>query len=96
MNISSYVKIITAGHDVKSIKFDGTCAPVTIEKYAWLATGCTILEGVHVGEGAVVACGALVTKDVEPYSVVGGIPAIKISERIKNLDYKVVLPPIFY
>lgn len=96
VNISSYVKIITAGHDIKSPYFIGTQAPVIIENNVWLATGCTILEGVHIGEGAVVAAGAVVTKDIPPFTVVGGIPAKKISEREKNLDYKIQLPPILY
>ena len=52
-----------------------------IEKNVWLATGCTILMGVHIGEGAVVAAGAVVTRDVSPYTVVGGIPEKKISDR---------------
>lgn len=96
VNISSYVKIITAGHDVKSESFEGTSTPVIIEKNVWLATGCTILEGVRVGEGAVVACGAVVIKDVEPYTVVGGVPAKKISDRIRTLNYEVELPPILH
>ena len=97
VNISSYVKIITAGHEIRSNTFNGTSAPVVIERNVWLATGCTILEGVHIGEGAVVACGAVVNKkDVEPYSVVGGIPARKICERVHELDYLVELPPLFH
>ncbi len=48
---------------------------------------CIILPGVTVGEGAVVAAGAIVTKDVEPYTVVAGVPARKISDRPKNLNY---------
>lgn len=96
VNISSYVKIITAGHDIKSQTFKGTNGKVIIDKNVWLATGCTILEGVHIGEGAVVACGAVVTKDVLPFEVVGGIPAKKISTRNNELDYKVGMPPILH
>lgn len=96
VNISSYVKIISAGHDIKSPTFEGTQGMVIIQNNAWIATGATILEGVTIGEGAVVACGAVVTNDVQPYDVVGGIPARKISERIHELDYKVGLPPILY
>lgn len=96
VNISSYVKIITAGHDVRNQEFIGTEAPVVIDTNAWLATGCTVLEGVHIGEGAVVAAGAVVLKDVPPYTVVGGIPAKPISTRVKDLNYTVGLPPILY
>lgn len=90
VNISSYVRIITAGHDVKSSSFEGTAGRVRIDKNVWLATGCTVLEGVHIGEGAVV------TKDVPPFTVMGGIPARKISERVSFLSYEVELPPILY
>jgi len=62
-------------------------APVEIGDYAWVCSRSIILPGVKVGEGAVVACGAVVTKDVEPYTVVGGIPAKKIADRNKNLEY---------
>lgn len=67
-----------------------------IENNVWLATGCTILMGVHIGEGAVVAAGAVVTRDVSPYTVVGGIPAKKISDRKRDVDYTVGMPTILY
>jgi acetyltransferase-like isoleucine patch superfamily enzyme len=50
-------------------------APVIIEDNVWLATRCTILKGVTIGHGAVVAAGAVVTRDVPPYTLVGGVPA---------------------
>ena len=96
VNISSYVKIITAGHDIHSPSFESTKGKVYVESKAWLATGCTILEGVKIGFGAVVAAGAVVTKDVPPFAVVGGVPAKKIAERVSNLDYQLYLPPILY
>ncbi|MRR12421.1 acyltransferase [bacterium] len=52
--------------------------PVRIGRGAWLAANTTILPGVTVGEGAVVAAGAVVTKDVPPRTVVGGVPASAI------------------
>ena len=53
---------------------------VTICKDVWLGTGCVILPGITVGECAIVAAGAVVTKNVEPKTIVGGVPAKKISE----------------
>ena len=47
----------------------------------WIGTGAKILKGVHIGQGAVIASGALVKEDVAPYAIMGGIPAKKISER---------------
>ena len=48
---------------------------VTIGSDVWIGARAMIVDGVHVGHGAVVAAGAVVTKDVEPYSIVGGVPA---------------------
>lgn len=55
--------------------FDSYVAPVRIERNAWIAIGATILPGVTVGEGAVVAAGSLVTKDIPPNTLVAGVPA---------------------
>lgn len=96
VNISSYVKIISAGHDIMSSDFRGTKAPICIERDATIFTGATILQGVHIGRGAVVACGAVVVNDVPDYAVVGGVPAKIIKWRNNNLDYIVRKPPILY
>ncbi len=55
--------------------------PVVIEDDVWIGGNCMIMAGVRIGEGAVVAGGAVVTKDVEPYSIVGGCPARLIRYR---------------
>lgn len=52
-----------------------TPEPIILEDNVWIATRCTILKGVRIGEGAVVAAGSVVTKDVAPYTMVGGVPA---------------------
>ena len=51
------------------------CKPVHIGRNAWIGAGATILPGVTVGENAVVAASAVVTRDVEPNTIVGGNPA---------------------
>ena len=58
-------------------------APVHIENHVWLCTGCTIMPGVTVGEGSVVAANATVTRDVPPHSLVGGSPAKVLKENIE-------------
>lgn len=58
-------------------------APVHIGDRVWLCTGCTIMPGVTIGEGSVVAANATVTKDVPPHSLVGGSPAKIIKENIE-------------
>ncbi|WP_232005630.1 DapH/DapD/GlmU-related protein [Pseudodesulfovibrio profundus] len=57
----------------------------------WLGHGAIVLPGVRVGHGAVVAAGAVVCKDVEPYSIVGGVPAKKIKDRFPvNIQARLV------
>lgn len=58
-------------------------APVHIGDHCWLCTGCTIMPGVTIGEGSVVAANATVTKDVPPHSLVGGAPAKVLKENIE-------------
>jgi acetyltransferase-like isoleucine patch superfamily enzyme len=58
-------------------------APVRINNHVWLCSGCTILPGVTVGEGAIVAANAVVTKDVPPRVIVAGNPAKVVRENIE-------------
>jgi acetyltransferase-like isoleucine patch superfamily enzyme len=68
-----------------SMKDQGvTRSPIVIEDDCWLASGSVILSGVRIGQGSIVAAGAVVTKDVPPYSIVGGVPA-KIIDRRKQM-----------
>ena len=73
--ISEEAYICTASHDLASKTFALTSAPIEIGDYAWICARAVILPGVKVGEGAVVAAGSVVTRDVEPWTVVGGVPA---------------------
>ena len=63
-------------------------APIVVGDYAWLGSKAMVLPGVKIGKGAVVAAGAIVTKDVSPFTVVGGIPARPIGERPRHLRYE--------
>lgn len=67
---------------------------MVIGDYVWLGPRCMVLPGVTVGEGAVVAAGAVVTKNVEPYTLVGGVPAQKIAGRTKELNYNPAEKPV--
>ncbi|MDZ4200159.1 MAG: DapH/DapD/GlmU-related protein [Kiritimatiellia bacterium] len=87
VNLSSEVMLWTAQHDYRDPAFKAVFEPVRIGDYAWLGPRCIVLPGVTIGEGAVVAAGAVVTKEVEPYTVVGGVPAVKIADRPKGLNY---------
>lgn len=94
VNFSSEVMIWTAQHDYRDPMFGTDFKPVEIEDHAWIGPRCIILPGVTVGQGAVVAAGAVVTKDVEPHVVVGGVPAAKIADRPKDLNYNPAANPI--
>jgi len=54
--------------------------PIEIQSNAWIGMNCIILKGVTIGEGAIVAAGSVVTKDVQPWTVVGGNPAKLVKE----------------
>lgn len=60
------------------------CGDITVEDDVWIGYRAVILSGVHIGQGAVIAAGAIVTKDVPPYAVVGGIPAKIIKYRFEK------------
>ncbi|MCB9150115.1 MAG: acyltransferase [Caldilineaceae bacterium] len=92
VNLSSEVMIWTVQHDPQSADFGVKAEPVIVEDYAWLSTRSIILPGVTIGKGAVVAAGAVVTKSVEPYTIVGGIPAKRIGNRSKTLNYRLGKP----
>lgn len=94
VNLSSEVMVWTAQHDYRDPGFRTVFEPVMIGDYVWLGPRCIILPGVTVGEGAVVAAGAVVTKDVDPYTLVGGVPAQKIADRPKDLNYNPVENPV--
>lgn len=57
---------------------------IVIDDDVWIGYGAKILSGVHVGQGAVIAAGSIVTHDVEPYSIVGGVPAKLIKYRFEK------------
>jgi len=88
VNIASEVMIWTQEHDPDSPTHQTISKPVVIGDYAWIASRAIILPGVTIGEGAVIAAGAVVTKDVSPYAIVGGNPAKFIRERSRDLRYE--------
>ncbi|MSR44637.1 MAG: antibiotic acetyltransferase [Phycisphaerales bacterium] len=88
--LAPYVAVVGGDHrpglpGVPSI-FSGRPAilETVIEDDAWIGHAVTIMQGVRIGRGAIVAAGAVVTKDVPPYEIYGGIPAKKISDRFPD------------
>jgi maltose O-acetyltransferase len=88
VSISFDVKLITGSHDVNSNSFAYKKSPIHIDNYVWIGAGAIILPGCKIGKGAVVTAGSVVTKDVEDFTIVAGVPAKQISNRITDLDYK--------
>ena len=96
VNIGRNVSIYTASHDYNSPGFDYLEKSVFIESNAWIASNAILLPGIKIGEGAVIAAGSVVTKDVDAYTVVGGNPTKSIKKRNKNLEYKTKYFRLFY
>ncbi len=89
VDIASEVMIYNCEHNVSSEDFVAVSAPVEIGDYCFIGPRAIILPGVKIGKGAVVAAGAVVTKDVEAYSIVGGVPAKAIGKRkLTNPNYR--------
>lgn len=89
VDIASRVMIYNSQHDVNSSDFHAVEKPVTIEDYVFIGPGVIIQPGVTIKKGAIVAAGAVVAKDVESFTMVGGVPAQKIGERkLKDLHYR--------
>lgn len=89
VDIASEVMIWTSQHDIHSDDFAPIEAKVIIEDYVFIGPRAIILPGVKISKGAVIAAGAVVTKDVPEMTIVGGVPAEKISMRkASKLDYK--------
>jgi acetyltransferase-like isoleucine patch superfamily enzyme len=87
VNLSSEAALWTLQHDPDDRGFGVRGGPIVVEDNAWISFRATVLPGVRIGRGAVVAAGAVVTGDVEDYAIVGGIPAKRIGTRSRDLDY---------
>jgi acetyltransferase-like isoleucine patch superfamily enzyme len=95
VRVGPYVKILTGTHRMRNSPLrrwpkDPTLGkPVCIMRGCWVGIGAIILPGVTIGEGCVIAAGALVAKDTEPHGLYGGVPA----KRLKDLPLNETIPP---
>ena len=86
--VIAYEAIIwTLNHDYNDENFCLKGSPVEIGEYAWVCSRAIILPGITIGKGAIVASGAVVTKDVKPFDVVAGVPAMVVGHR-EEKEYK--------
>ncbi len=96
VDIASEVMIYNGEHNIQAEDFRPVEAPVTIGDYVFIGPRAIVLPGVKVGRGAVVAAGAVVTKDVPEQAMVGGVPAKVIGERsLTDFHYRLGRPRLF-
>ncbi len=95
VDIAQEVNIWTLSHDPHD-DFHGVVGKdVFIDDYVWIASRATIMPGVRIGRGAVVAAGSIVTKDVPPMTIVAGSPAKVVGQRKSELKYRLDWQPWF-
>ncbi len=96
VDIASSVMIYNSEHNLEKDDFSAITEPVWIGDYVFIGPRAIVLPGVKIGKGAVVAAGAVVTKDVRDFAIVGGVPAKEIGERKnKNPSYHLGRPRLF-
>jgi acetyltransferase-like isoleucine patch superfamily enzyme len=96
VSISAGAWMVTGTHDMNDPQFPDDYRPIVIEDHAWIGVRAILLAGITIGEGAVVMAGAVVTRDVPPYAVVGGVPARVVSQRkLQNASYELNFSPLF-
>jgi putative colanic acid biosynthesis acetyltransferase WcaF len=93
VNVSSYSRMMTAKHLIHDPEFPAAYGAIVVERRAWIALGATVLGGVTIGEGAVVAANATVTRDVPPFAIVAGTPATVVGERAQPQTYELGYRP---
>jgi maltose O-acetyltransferase len=81
VSISPEVMILTSGHDLNGMNFELTVARVVIEDHVFIGSRALVMPGIRIERGAAVAAGAVVTRNVDPFTIVGGVPARPIGLR---------------
>ena len=84
--ISQRAYLCCGGHDHRVRGFDLVVGDITLEDGSWVGAGATVLGGVTLGTNAIAAAGSVVTEDVAPATIVGGVPARVIAERQPPAD----------
>jgi putative colanic acid biosynthesis acetyltransferase WcaF len=84
--VSQDAYLCGATHDIDDPAFPMVSSPITVGPYAWICARAVVCAGVTVGEGAVLGLAGVATRDLEPWTVYGGIPARKLRMRTNHLS----------
>jgi len=95
VSLSPEVYILSLTHNPQDEHFCTVGKPVIVCDYTWVGVRAMVLPGVTLSEGCVVGAGAVVTKDIDSYSIVVGVPARVIGKRNRNLSYALKYFPYF-
>lgn len=82
--VSQKAMLLTGNHNYKSVNFDLITKPIILEDGAWIGANATVCPGITVKSHAVLTVGSIATKDLEPYSIYQGNPAVKVKDRVIN------------
>jgi maltose O-acetyltransferase len=93
VSIGPEAAILTLGHETQSPDFADSGGDVILGDHVWIGYRAIVLAGVKLGDGAVVGAGSVVTRDVEPFTIVSGAPARKIANRSRDLRYELRYKP---
>ncbi len=96
VSVSREAMVLTATHEAHDPSFGATLGAVQLESRSWLGVRALILPGIRIGEAAIVGAGAVVTSDVEPYTIVAGNPAKPIGTRRAPLSYQLDWRPSWH
>ncbi len=98
--ISTYPFAVEANNWIldpkNSYHIEETRGPITVKDDVWIGSNSIILSGVTIGQGAIIAAGSVITKDVAPYSIVGGNPAREIKKRFDTNTIELLLKKADY
>jgi len=92
-SIGPEAAVLTLGHDPQAADFDDRGGAVRIGPRAWIGYRAIVLPGITIGEGAVVATGSVVTRDVDPFSICAGTPAHPVGKRSREINYELHYSP---
>ncbi len=95
VDIGPYTRIWTTGHNPDSASHEVYSGDVLISDHVWIASGVTILPGVHLGRGAVVGASSVVHKNIPPMEIWAGVPAGFKRKRDNSLEYKLYYKAYF-